>query len=60
MSGNDRFDEPRPGLVRQEFITYEVLNNTLYRKTIVRKFAPEGENDYLDSYFSEPLHQIKK
>jgi hypothetical protein len=60
MSGNDRFDEPRVGLVRQEFITYEVFNNTLYRKTIIRKFAPDGEYDYQDSYFSEPLHQVNK
>lgn len=58
MSGDDRFDLPRPGLIRQELVTYQIIQGTLYRQTTLRKFM--GKDDYLDSYVSEPLYKDER
>jgi len=53
MTGDDkRFDEPRQGLLRQEFTSYETKDGTLYKKTTTRIFGEPSTKDYLDSYSS--------
>jgi hypothetical protein len=56
MTGNDkRFDEPKQGLLKQEFTSYETKDGTLYKKTITRIFGEPSTKDYLDSYESTPI-----
>ena len=56
MTGDDkRFDEPREGLMKQEFISYETKDGTLYKKTTTRIFGKPSAKDYLDSYESAPI-----
>ena len=53
MTEDIRMELPREGLIRQELISYEEENGVLIKRTIVRIYS--GDNDYQDSYFSEPL-----
>ena len=47
------FDQPRPGLKIQKFITIEVKDNKLVQRTVRRTFY--GETDYQDSTTTEVL-----
>jgi hypothetical protein len=56
MTGNDkRFDEPKQGLLKQEFTSYETKDGTLYKKTTTRIFGKPSTKDYLDSYESTSI-----
>lgn len=56
MTGDDkRFDEPRQGLMKQEFISYETKDGILYKKTITRTFGEPSTKDYIDSYVSSSI-----
>ena len=60
MSGDDcilRFDEPREGLIRQEFVSYETKDGMLYKKKITRVCEPSA-NDYIDSWSSTPIIKL--
>ena len=46
------FDQPRPGLIRQELVTYTELDGQIHRTTVVRKFFAD---DYVDSTTSCPI-----
>lgn len=46
------FEQPREGLIMQEFISYEEKSGILYKKTITRKF---NNGDYNDSSTSQVL-----
>jgi hypothetical protein len=46
------FDQPRPGILRQELITYSEIDGQIIRTTVVRKFSL---NDYVDSSTSCPI-----
>ena len=63
MSGDDcileRFDEPREGLIRQEFVSYETKNGVLYKKKITRVYGEPSSNDYIDSWSSTPIVKVK-
>jgi hypothetical protein len=41
------FEQPRDGLVQQEFVSYENVENGVKRTVIVRKFSSNG--DYSDT-----------
>jgi len=49
---DDKFDQPRKGLIRQELITYEERNGSVYKTVTTRAFF---DNDYIDSQSSIPL-----
>ena len=64
MNGNDdcileRFDKPREGLIRQEFVSYETKDGMLYKKKLIRKYGEPSSGDYIDSWHSEPLVRVK-
>lgn len=44
---------PDDGVLKQEFITYRIKENILYKEVVTRKFHADG--DYYDSTTSEPL-----
>ena len=46
------FDQPSPGILRQELITYSEIDGQIIRTTVVRKFFAD---DYLDSTTSCPI-----
>ena len=46
------FDQPRPGLIRQELVTYTELNGRINRTTVTRTFFSD---DYNDSTTSCPI-----
>ena len=46
------FDKPRPGILRQELVTYTELDGQITRTTVVRKFFID---DYVDSTTSCPI-----
>ena len=46
------FDQPRPGLIRQELVTYTELNGRIYRTTVTSSFFSD---DYNDSTTSCPI-----
>ena len=57
MTGDDKIELPREGLLKQELITWEVSDNgMLYKRTVTRKF---NGLDYQDSYVSEPIIGVK-
>jgi len=49
---DDKFDQPRKGLIRQELITYEERDGAVYKTVTTRVFF---DNDYTDSQTSIPL-----
>ena len=63
MNGDDcileRFDEPREGLIRQEFVSYETKNGVLYMKKITRVYGEPSTNDYIDSWSSTPIVKVE-
>jgi hypothetical protein len=46
------FDQPNPGILRQELITYSEIDGQIIRTTVVRKFFAD---DYVDSTTSCPI-----
>ena len=46
------FDQPRPGLIRQELVTYTELDGRINRTTVTRTFFPDN---YTDSTTSCPI-----
>ena len=55
MNGDNRFDEPREGLVRQEFVSYEVKDGMLRKIKLTRVFGEPSTKDYIDSWSSTPI-----
>lgn len=53
---NQHLNKARPGLLRQEFVSYEVKDGTLYKETITRTFL---NGDYTDSSSSIPLTKLE-
>ena len=51
---NTQFDDPRPGLIRQELVTYEMIKGKLIRTTVVRNFF---DDDYTDSMTTTPIQE---
>jgi len=45
------FDQPRENLLQQEFTSYEWSESGLKKKTVTRKFKPNG--DYFDTSATE-------
>ena len=43
------FEQPREGLVQQEFVTYENVPAGMKRTTITRKFTTNGSYDDVES-----------
>ena len=63
MNGNDdcileRFDKPREGLIRQEFVSYETKDGMLYKKKMTRVFGEPSTADYIDSWSSTPIIKV--
>ena len=50
---NKHLDQPRKGLKRQEFISFEVTDGYLRKETITRVFFNNGE--YMDSVSTETV-----
>jgi hypothetical protein len=46
------FDQPHPGLIRQELVTYTELDGRVHRTTVTRSFFGD---DYTDSTTSCPI-----
>ncbi len=55
MNGDNRFDEPREGLIRQEFVSYEVKDGMLRKIKLTRVFGEPSTKDYIDSWSSTPI-----
>jgi|TARA_R110000787_G_scaffold17250_3_gene54307 hypothetical protein len=51
MVESKKLDKFKPGLLRQELVSYEILKGNLYKKTETRNYQKDG--DYIDSYKSE-------
>lgn len=49
---DDKFDQPRDGLIRQELISYEDREGTIYKTVTTRVFH---NDDYTDSQTVIPL-----
>jgi hypothetical protein len=49
------FVMPSEGVLKQELITYKIVNGMLKKITVTRKFF---NNDYLDNETIEPLCQV--
>jgi len=54
---NLHLDQPREGLKRQEFHSFEIKDGSLRKETIVRTFFNNGE--YIDSNSSETICATK-
>jgi hypothetical protein len=52
------FEADTTGVVKQEFITYRVVNGMLRKETTVRKFQGSGA-DWVDTSTVEPLAEVK-
>jgi len=39
------FEQPRPGILRQELTTYSEIDGQIIRTTVVRKFFADDYND---------------
>lgn len=50
---NRHLEQQRPGLLRQEFTSYERSGKIITKKTIIRTYL--GTNHYTDSYSSEVI-----
>lgn len=53
---NQHLNKPRPGLLRQEFVSYELKDGILYKETVTRTFY---NGDYNDSSSSIPLVNLE-
>ena len=51
-------EKPRPGLIRQELVSYENRDGILYRKTEIRNYSKNG--DYQDHYESVYIGEINE
>jgi hypothetical protein len=61
MTGSTQLEDlPRDGLIKQELITYEVLNGVVYKRITTRRFGEPTSKDYIDSCSSEPIYVIRK
>ena len=50
MTYGANLEPPRPGLIKQEILTYEKKDGKIYRKEEVREYFKDG--DYQDYYTS--------
>ena len=50
-------DRDETGVLKAEFITYTVKDGRLIKETSIRQFHKNG--DYNDSYYNEPLVEVK-
>ena len=55
---NPRLEKPRPGLIRQELVSYENRDGILYRKTEIRNYSKNG--DYQDHYESVYIGEMNE
>lgn len=44
--------DPKEGLIRQELITYQLIDGKLIKNVVIRTFF---KNDYIDSQLTIPL-----
>ena len=51
-------EKPRPGLIRQELVSYENRDCILYRKTEIRNYSKNG--DYQDHYESVYIGEMNE
>ena len=58
MVESQKLEKPRPGLIRQELVSYETHNGLLYRKTEIRLYSKDG--DYQDHYESVYLGEANE
>ena len=54
---NSRLEKPRPGLIKQEVLTYEKKDGKIWLKTETRNY--QGDDDYIDSWKSECIGGLK-
>ena len=47
------------GLIRQEFVSYEMKDGMLYKKKITRVYGEPSTNDYIDSWNSTPIIKVE-
>jgi len=50
-------DRDNNGLLKAEYTTYTVKDGRLVKETSVRQYR--GDGDYNDSFYSEPLVEVK-
>ena len=51
------FEADTTGVIKQEFVTYRIVDGMLRKETTVRKF--QSNNDWHDSSSVEPLAEVK-
>ena len=51
------FEADTTGVIKQEFVTYRIVDGMLRKETTTRKFR--GNNDWHDSSTVEPLTEVK-
>ena len=51
-------EKPRPGLIRQEIVSYENRDGILYKKTEIRNYSKDG--DYQDHYESVYIGEMNE
>tara|TARA_Y100000996_G_scaffold392844_1_gene355896 strand:+ start:430 stop:606 length:177 start_codon:yes stop_codon:yes gene_type:complete len=51
-------EKPRPGLIRQELVSYENRDGILYKKTEIRNYSKDG--DYQDHYESVYIGEMNE
>ena len=49
------FEQPREGLLQQEFVSYEVKDGMLRKIKLTRVFGEPSTKDYIDSWSSTPI-----
>ena len=54
---NPRLEKPRPGLIKQEVLTYEKKDGKIWITTETRNY--QGDDDYIDSWKSECIGGLK-
>ena len=54
---NSRLEKPRPGLIKQEVLTYEKKDGKIWITTETRNY--QGDDDYIDSWESECIGGLK-
>jgi len=53
-------EENTKGVLKQELITYKVVNGMLTKQTVTRNFTRTKDGDYLDTVSDEPLCEVKE
>lgn len=53
----EHIERSKEGVIKAEYTTYTVKNGRLVKETSVRQYRSDG--DYNDSFYSEPLVEVK-